>query len=450
MAALLPSQFAPTGDVAPLPVPQRALVLRVVLISLGLAAVIALAGWAGVLPGASRETATWAQALPVLGSGRRWQPSRWAPAADGSALQFLPELAPAEARRDRSLPYLFDAAAQPTVDEACGHCSNKQVVPDPKDRARAFGNPTGKPMLCCGVCQYEDRHCAHMAPPGAMRAHLEQFKQQGFDFDAFTPEELWSRLKGHTLWLIGDSQTWHWYYAVECFMRRYAVDLERRRVTSERQMVQELTPVTWPIYVPPSCIHLRDDTRICAVRSDNGDDLTQHVLPALQKIHGDSLASDILVLNFGLHFDVRKDREVYIAHIDRVAAYVNQHKAQLPTLVWMTTPVQHFPTANGRYSSDKVLGKPCQPLTAWYEGDWEATQGGPYNSAAAKAIVAAGWPVLDTWNATVPLWDLHKTGECTHWCSPSAYHLWLYLLNGLLRDNRIGNMLPDGVAFQPL
>lgn len=121
-------------------------------------------------------------------------------------------------------------------------------------------------------------------------------------------------------------------------MRRYAVDLVRRRVTSEREMVQvrrcaqhasccwmrlhsrelwpsgemictqwlvshafsrmhvfleriysqwkassglvvsvcfslscmswwqELTQVTWPVYVPPSCIHLRNDTRICAVR----------------------------------------------------------------------------------------------------------------------------------------------------------------------------------------
>lgn len=45
---------------------------------------------------------------------------RWAATANGSAAQFPPELAPAEARRDRSLPYLFDAAAQPTVDEACG------------------------------------------------------------------------------------------------------------------------------------------------------------------------------------------------------------------------------------------------------------------------------------------------------------------------------------------
>lgn len=50
----------------------------------------------------------------------------------------------------------------------------------------------------------------------------------------------------------------------------------------------------------------------------------------------------------------------------------------------------------------------------------------------------------------VPLWDTHKTGECTHWCSPSAYHVWLYLLNDLLRDSRIGNLLPDKMAFQPL
>lgn len=52
--------------------------------------------------------------------------------------------------------------------------------------------------------------------------------------------------------------------------------------------------------------------------------------------------------------------------------------------------------------------------------------------------------------AQVPLWDMHKTGECTHWCSPSAYHVWLYLLNGLLRDRGLGNAAPDGATFEPL
>lgn len=33
---------------------------------------------------------------------------------------FPPELLPSEARRDARLPYLFDAGAQPTLEEACG------------------------------------------------------------------------------------------------------------------------------------------------------------------------------------------------------------------------------------------------------------------------------------------------------------------------------------------
>lgn len=51
-------------------------------------------------------------------------------------------------------------------------------------------------MLCCGVCQYEGRHCAAMAPPGAMDAHLAEYRQQGFDFEGFSPEELWTRIRG--------------------------------------------------------------------------------------------------------------------------------------------------------------------------------------------------------------------------------------------------------------
>lgn len=47
----------------------------------------------------------------------------------------------------------------------------------------------------------------------------------------------------------------------------------------------------------------------------------------------------------------------------------------------------------------------------------------------------------------VPLWDVHKTGECTHWCSPSAYHVWVFLFNALLRDEGIGNQVPPDQTF---
>jgi hypothetical protein len=43
---------------------------------------------------------------------------------------------------------------------------------------------------------------------------------------------------GRTLWLVGDSQTWHWYYSAECFLRRYAIDLQRRGVTKDSKLVQ--------------------------------------------------------------------------------------------------------------------------------------------------------------------------------------------------------------------
>lgn len=39
----------------------------------------------------------------------------------------------------------------------------------------------------------------------------------------------------------------------------------------------------------------------------------------------------------------------------------------------------------------------------------------------------------------MPMWATHKPEECTHWCSPSAYHSWLYLLNNLLRESGLGN-----------
>ena len=71
--------------------------------------------------------------------------------------------------------------------------------------------------------------------------------------------------------------------------------------------------------------------------------------------------------------------------------------------------------------------------------------GGPRNIAAALVGTGLAEAHLKTWDATAPLWRTHLPGECTHWCSPSAYHLWLYLLNDVLRDSGLGNAVavPD-------
>ena len=51
--------------------------------------------------------------------------------------------------------------------------------------------------FCCGVCQYEGRHCAAMAPPGAVAQLVAMYRRDfGFDFKGFKPAELFRRIRG--------------------------------------------------------------------------------------------------------------------------------------------------------------------------------------------------------------------------------------------------------------
>ena len=112
-------------------------------------------------------------------------------------------------------------------------------------------------------------------------------------------------------------------------------------------------------------------------------------------------------------------------------------RESLPQMIWMDTPVQHFDAPLGEFPNGK-MPYTCAPLKGWYGGNPVLLSGGNYNAVAAKYLAQFDGH-LATWNASVALWDSHKPGECTHWCSPSAYHVWLYLLNGVLRDKRLGN-----------
>ena len=49
--------------------------------------------------------------------------------------------------------------------------------------------------------------------------------------------------------------------------------------------------------------------------------------------------------------------------------------------------------------------------------------------------------LLLTWDVTRPLWNMHMPGECSHWCQPSAYHLWVFLLNRHLAEEGLGNVV---------
>jgi hypothetical protein len=75
----------------------------------------------------------------------------------------------------------------------------------------------------------------------------------------------------------------------------------------------------------------------------------------------------------------------------------------------------------------------CRALSEEEIQSEEIASGGAYNRAATPILEAAGIPVLHTYNATRPLWRMHlKDGDCTHYCHPSSYELWTFLLAQLL------------------
>jgi hypothetical protein len=65
-------------------------------------------------------------------------------------------------------------------------------------------------------------------------------------------------------------------------------------------------------------------------------------------------------------------------------------------------------------------------------------RGGWLNSIAEPLIRKAGMHWLATWNETVPLFNMHRTGECTHYCSPGAYSVWVWRLWRLLLQLSVG------------
>lgn len=106
----------------------------------------------------------------------------------------------------------------------------------------------------------------------------------------------------------------------------------------------------WLLYSSPHKVHIRRSqrskhrtARTCTnvrparhsacwlpqVRADDGGQVSEHVLPALMKVNGELLAGDLMVLNFGLHFNTQSGSQQYLWHIDAVAKFVEKHKVSM-------------------------------------------------------------------------------------------------------------------------
>ena len=133
----------------------------------------------------------------------------------------------------------------------------------------------------------------------------------------------------------------------------------------------------------------------------------------------------------------------YVTELEELAGYLLSQRRRLPRMVWMDTTPQHFPKTG--YYTGEFHAAACAPWAAWERGDAVPRAGGMWNVAAAPFVHRLADAHLRTWDASVPFWSTHMPSECTHWCQPSVYHVWLYLLNGALRDAALG----DRVAVRP-
>ncbi|EFN58278.1 hypothetical protein CHLNCDRAFT_142251 [Chlorella variabilis] len=259
----------------------------------------------------------------------------------------------------------------------------------------------------------------------------------------FSPCELFARIRGRTLWLMGDSQAYNLYYALECFLREFAPSLRRTPPIPEADN-QKLVTVHTPRPYAPVCLELAAATRVCTVRVDVVEHVRELLFPAFRK-HLPHFKRDLVVFNFGLHypwpgaggeaFDASPLYQALVAH----ALWWDEQRAELPPMIWMDTPVQHFKSPSGVRPPNNTVPYNCTMLDAWLRKEPLAMAGGPYNAPLAGLIHYIADAHLQTWAATAPMWGTHLPGECSHWCHPSAYRLWMHLLNNMLHESRLGN-----------
>ena len=86
---------------------------------------------------------------------------------------------------------------------------------------------------------------------------------------------------------------------------------------------------------------------MCNIRINKADELAN---PALRVLHsnGERLHRDIAILNAGLHYGINAN-EQYTADLAFFTRYVEEHREDLPTLIWKDTPPQHFEYEKGYF-----------------------------------------------------------------------------------------------------
>lgn len=190
---------------------------------------------------------------------------------------------------------------------------------------------------------------------------------------------------------------------------------------------------------------LHDDTRICHLRKVYVPNIIQDVFPAL--VQGVPLLQhDVMVINVGTWYDPGS-ADLYAGDMQQLADAIMQQRDHLPRqLIWADTPPQHFQYEKGYGWHDAPFGTrgPHEHCIS-VDGE-EHRQGGWANIIARPLMASLPVATLNIWNASSALWEFHVgLKDCTHFCHPSVYEVWIPMLLDLLHHWPNGASRPHSV-----
>lgn len=192
---------------------------------------------------------------------------------------------------------------------------------------------------------------------------------------------------------------------------------------------------------------LQDNTRICHLRKIYGPHIVQDVFPAL--IDGvPDLLNDIMIVNIGTWYDPAFPND-YHQDVQRLAEFMQRLRHQLPRkLIWADTPPQHFGFDMGYAWHDVATGNRGHHNNqcVFIDTD-EHKRGGWMNVISRPMMAAMPLAILNSWNISTNLWPWHVGGpDCTHFCHPSIYEIWLFILDEMLGEWPDGALMPLPIA----
>ena len=327
-------------------------------------------------------------------------------------------------RRFKQKPYLLGGARQPE----CTNCKQDGVWPN--------------------VCQYISSGpvCPKKDQQHFWRYLVSRAEAGAPGYEAMltmTPCDIWPYLKGRTLWVAGDSISQEFMRGLQCFMMEFW-DMTVHDIRGEILEGPELNDMRERV-LGGWCVALPEDTRLCHLRINFPGDIVR-LLPDYQRLT--MQRSDIVILNVGLWLN---DVETYVNEMQEFVGYYQEHKVDLPFFIWRDSSVQHFNTPVGNFFVDPVSWH-CLPLGTLVGGlgsievddDNKVHRNGPEE---LELVVEGGWrnkaarpmmeqlqiPLVETWNTTLPVFRYHhhyhenpEHSDCSHWCHPSPYQMWIY------------------------